>query len=219
MLHRLTPLLLLFTLTAVEASAQMVRAGGRAGQWETAVGIYATGSESSKGSNGSGIDVDSGYGITFGLGYHATQHLAVRFDASWSRPDYTAIFNTEEDGLTRIDHRLTMFNGQLNGVWNILDGDFTPYLQAGIGWTYIDSNVADGPPTTGCWWDPWWGYICSNFFSTYAETNFSWNVGAGLRYQLNRDMYLRGGYEMLTIDTSGVEPSFDAFRFELGWTF
>ena len=194
--------------------------GKRAGKWETTFGAYFTGSESSDGPNESSVDIDSGYGVGFSFGYNFTEHLALRFDGSWSRADYDAVLNTEDEGLVRINHRLSLFNGQINGVYNVLEGAFTPYLQAGIGWSYVDSNVADGPPATGCWWDPWWGYICSNFYLTYAETNFSWNVGAGLRYEFQRGMFVRGGWERTHIDGgSGADPRFDAYRVELGWLF
>ena len=208
-------------LCSVSAQAQWVSSKTqRAEKWETTIGFYGTGSESSDGSQGSSLDIDSGYGIGFSLGYNFTQHLALRFDGSWSRADYDAVLNTEDDGLVEINHELTAFNGQFNGVWNILEGNFTPYLQAGLGWTYIDSNVADGPPSTGCWWDPWWGYICAPFFSTYSDTNFSWNIGAGLRYEMGQGMFLRGGWEQTHIDGgSGADPTFDAIRLELGWFF
>jgi opacity protein-like surface antigen len=130
------------------------------------------------------------------------------------------LLNTESEGLVDINHRLTAFTGQVNGVWNVFDAALTPYLQAGFGWTYIDSNVSDGSPVTGCWWDPWWGYICSNFYETYDETNFSWNAGAGLRYEFDSSMFIRGGWERLNIDGGdGVDPGFDAFRLEFGWMF
>jgi opacity protein-like surface antigen len=208
-------------LLSFNAQAQWVSAPTqRAGKWESTFGLYLTGSESAGGINESSVDIDSGYGAGFSAGYNFTQNLALRFDGSWSRADYEAVLDSEDDGLVTISHRLSAFTGQFNGVWNILDGAFTPYLQAGVGWTYLDSNVSDGPPTTGCWWDPWWGYICSNFYSTYSETNFSWNVGAGLRYEFGRGMFVRGGWEQTTIDGGkGVDPSFDAFRFELGWLF
>jgi opacity protein-like surface antigen len=213
-----------FSLLTVAISgnawAQSAMLGKRAGQWETSAGIYSTSSLTASGSNGSSIDVDSGYGLAFSLGYNVTDQLAVRFDGSWTNPDYTAVVNTVEDGPFELDHELSLFTGQFSGVWNLLPGAFTPYLQAGIGWTYVDSNVADGPPTTGCWWDPWWGYICSDFFSTYSDTSFSWNIGAGLRYELSRSMFVRGGYELLQLDGGeGVDPDFDNFRIELGWKF
>lgn len=200
--------------------AQMASMVSRTGHWEGSIGLYGTSSESASGTNGSGIDVDSGIGIGFGLGYNFSEQLALRFDGSWTRPDYDARYTSEEGELVALSHELTLFTGQVSGVYRILPGAFTPYVQAGIGWTYVDSNVADGPPITGCWWDPWWGYICSNFYSTYTETNFSWNLGAGLRYDLNRDMFLRGGYEHVVIEGGeGVEPSFDSFRLEVGWKF
>ena len=215
-------LLLLFAI-AFQAQAQNQLLGGttkRAGNWEGTVGLYVTSSESNDGLNESSVDIDSGFGLAFSLGYNFSDHLALRFDGSWSRADYDAILDTEDEGLVEINHTLTLFNGQFSGVYNVLDGPFTPYLQAGIGWTFIDSNVTDGPPSTGCWWDPWWGYICSNFYSTYSETNFSWNVGAGLRYEMRNGMFLRGGYENVSIDgRNGVDPTFDGFRFELGWMF
>ena len=211
----------LLFLVSLNAQAQWVSAPTqRAGKWETTFGLYLTSSESADGLNSSSLDIDNGYGAGFSAGYNFTQHLALRFDGAWSRADYDAVLDTENDGLVNISHELSAFNGQFNGVWNIRDGAFTPYLQAGIGWTYLDSNVTDGPPSTGCWWDPFWGYICSNFYSTYSETSFSWNVGAGLRYEFGRGMFARGGWEQTHIDGgSGADPSFDAFRFELGWLF
>ncbi|MEM9758770.1 MAG: porin family protein [Pseudomonadota bacterium] len=214
--------LLLMLLSATPAVAEWwdASAGKRAGKWETSFGAYFTGSEASDGLNESSIDVDAGYGFSFSVGHNFSEHFALRFDGSWSRADYDAVLDTEEQGPVTISHRLTLFNGQFNGVYNFLEGAFTPYVQGGVGWTYIDSNVADGPPATGCWWDPWWGYICGDFYSTYSDTNFAWNVGAGLRYEIQRGMYVRGGWEQTHIDGgSGTDPTFDAFRLELGWMF
>lgn len=208
-------------LVAMSAQAQWVSsATQRAQKWETTIGFYGTSSESSDGLNGSMLDVDSGYGIGFSIGYNMSQHLALRFDGSWSRADYDAVLDTEDSGLVEISHELSLFNGQFNAVYNFFEGSFTPYVQAGLGWSYIDSNVSDGAPTTGCWWDPWWGYICAPFYSTYSDTNFSWNVGAGLRYEIGRNMFVRGGWEQTHIDGgSGADPTFDAIRLELGWFF
>ena len=141
-------------------------------------------------------------------------------DLEWLSPDYKATLLNDQGETTIIDHKFSQFNGRIKATYNFMDRPFTPYIEGGFGWTYVDSNVADGPPITGCWWHPWWGYICSSFFSTYSDSNFSWNVGVGLRFDLNRDMFIRGGYEMTTIDgNSSADPTFDAFRIELGWTF
>lgn len=192
----------------------------REGRWEVSTGLYLTGSERARGDNQSSLDIDSGLGLGLSAGYNFTANLALHFDASLFRADYDAVLDTENQGLVVIDHRLSAFTGQLKGVWNILDAAFTPYLQAGIGWTYLDSNVSDGAPVVDCWWDPWWGYVCSDFYSTYSDTNFSWNVGAGLRYEFKGGMFARAGWERITIDSGkGADPDFDAYRFEFGWLF
>jgi opacity protein-like surface antigen len=114
-----------------------------------------------------------------------------------------------------------VFNGAVNGTWNILKGNFTPYLQLGLGWTHVDSNVADGPPVTGCWWDPWWGYVCADFFSTYKDTRFSWNAGLGVRYDFQNRMFLKGSINRIFVDGAqdAADPEFDLWRVELGWRF
>jgi len=192
----------------------------RTGRWETTLGLYGTGEDGTTGPQKSSLDIFRGYGVGFSVGYNFTQNLAMRFDGTWSRADYDAVLNTEDEGIKIISHRLSNFTGQFNGVWNILDGPFTPYLQAGVGWTYLNSNVARGAPSTGCWWDPWWGYVCQNFYSTYRDTNFSFNVGAGLRYEFRRDMFVRGGWERVMIDgREGADPTLDNLRIEVGWLF
>lgn len=214
-------LLFIIVLMSVNAQAQWhAVSSDREGRWESGIGLYLTSSEQASGLNESSIDVDSGSGFSLNAGYNFTHHLALHFDAAWFRADYDAVLNTDNEGLVVIDHRLSGFNGQLKGVWNILDTAFTPYVDAGIGWTYLDSNVSDGAPSVGCWWDPWWGYICSGFYSTYSGSNFSWSVGAGLRYELRNRMFVRGGWERSSISGGqSVDPTFDVYRVSIGWLF
>ena len=193
----------------------------RDNRWEGTLQLLGSSSESSDGEMGSSIAVDSAVGFGFGFAYNFNEHFAIGFDGSWVRPKYTAVYNTEEDGLQTLRHKMTIFNGQINGIWNIINGAFTPYLQAGLGWTYIDSNVTDGPPVTGCWWDPWWGYICSSFYSTYSTTKFSWGAEAGLRYDFDNDMFIKGGYSLVNINSgnNSVDPSLNMWRLQVGWKF
>jgi opacity protein-like surface antigen len=212
---------LMLALVSTHAAAQQWRSGvKRAGTWDMTLGGYATSSEGQSGANQSAFDLDSGIGLAFGIGYNVNEHLSLRFDSNWVEPDYVAILNTEDNGLVRADSKLSIYSGHFNGVYHLLEGAFTPYVQAGLGWTYLDSNIIDGRPSTGCWWDPLWGYICAEFYSTYSDTRFSWNVGLGLRYEFSRQMFIRGGWEQTNIDGgSGGDPTLDAIRFELGWRY
>jgi opacity protein-like surface antigen len=208
----------LAALLLIGSSAAAAEQRGR--HWEGTLQLIGTSSESSNGEMGSGIDVDSEVGWGFGATYHFNPNFAVGFDGTFVRPKYTAVFNTDEDGLVSLRHRASIFNGHFNGTWNILKGDFTPYLQLGLGWTHVDSNIADGPPVTGCWWDPWWGYVCADFFSTYEDTRFSWGAGAGLRYDFDR-MFVKGSINRIELDagSNAVDPTFDMWKLEIGMRF
>lgn len=105
-----------------------------------------------------------------------------------------------------------------NGIFYFTEKPLAPFIQAGLGWTYIDSNVTDGPPSTGCWWDFWWGYVCSNFYSTYSSTDFAYGVGAGVRYDMVGNMFVKGSYTYTWVDSGAkVDQTFGQFRLELGW--
>jgi opacity protein-like surface antigen len=209
-------LLLLVVAPTVLAQGASIRAG----KWETTLQLVSSSSEKSSGDNGSSIDVESELGFGFGLGYNFTPNWSLGFDLLYVKPKYEAVYNSEEDGLVSLRHRMTIYSGQFNGTWNLMDGPFTPYLQLGGGWTYLDSNVASGPPVTGCWWDPLWGYVCSSYWSTYNDTSFSWGYGAGLRYELRNGMFIKGSVNRVEIDgVNGLDPSFDTIKAELGWMF
>jgi opacity protein-like surface antigen len=193
----------------------------RSRHWEATFQIIGSSSESTNGDNGSSIDFDSDTGWALGVTYNFNQHLAVGFDASFLSPDYSAVVVPDAGGTITVDHKADVFNGALNGTWNFLPGNFTPYVQAGIGWTYIDSNVVNGLPETGCWWDPWWGYVCANFYDTYDDNRFSWNGGVGLRFEFQNSMFVKGSYNKVWIDAgnNAADPDFDLWKVELGWMF
>lgn len=113
-------LLLTVFLFAVPALSMAQSYGnGRAQTWDFSLGaIYQQGS-SIAGDGGSSLDVDGVVGIGFNIGYNLTKNLNLSADFDYLRPDYTAIVVAEPnppDGSqtsTRIDHRLSQFNGRL----------------------------------------------------------------------------------------------------------
>ena len=113
-----------------------------------------------------------------------------------------------------------MVTTHFNAVYNITKGRLAPYLQVGAGWTYIDSNIANGPPIGGCWWDPWWGYICDGFQPTHTDTNYSYNYGVGVRYELANNMLLKASYGMVVTNMDHSEDmEVDVFKIEIGSVF
>jgi opacity protein-like surface antigen len=98
--------------------------------------------------------------------------------------------------------------------FNLLEGDLTPYVTGGVGWSFIDTNVPDGRAQSACWWDPWFGYVCGTFQDTKSLDELTYNVGVGLRWDLGSSISLRLGYERhwLELDQATSTPGFDQLK-------
>ena len=224
-MHKFSLIILVFLAPAI-SMAQGYNSG-RAHSWDFTIGGLYQKADVASGDGGSSLEVDDELGFGFNIGYNLSNHLNISADFDFLKPDYTAVVITEPnppDGsqeTTRIDHRLTQFNGRLKGTYYFTEGPFVPYIEAGFGWSNIDSNVASGPPQGFCWWHPWWGYICETFVSTFSATEFSYGGGLGLRYELAGDSFIKASYNLWLLDTSGprAEPELETFRIEYGWRF
>ena len=201
------------------ASAQMTR--DRAKTWEFGALVSGTSSESISGENGSGLEIDSETGWGFMGGYNFTNRLAVMGELNWVRPRYEATFVPEAGGQETINARLDVSTFQIKGVFNLLEGHITPFVEGGIGWTRVDSNIISSPPITGCWWDPWWGYVCDTFFNTYSDTRTSYSYAGGLRWEPAREWAVRASYGVTELDTSSntQDASLDHWRVDFTFRF
>jgi len=190
----------------------------RAGSWEASLALGNQSSEYVSGPEDTFVDVDSSASFGFGVHYNFNNHLSLGGEFQYVEPDYSARWSDGGSNSGTIDHEATIITVQLRGIWNILKGPLTPYLEASLGWTDMDSNVvSSGPPSGGCWWDPWWGYICTGFYDTYSESNLSYSVGAGGRWDISPRFALRGGYLRQFIDAGSrvSDPEFNMARIEL----
>lgn len=221
-------LLVLVLLVTVSTTAQAQRFNKktvhddlRRGQWEASLLIQSTSSVDLANDGGSSIDVDSGIGWGFTIGYNLNAHWNFSYKFSLDSPDYTATIVPEppegQDPIPRvISYQLDKYSHSLNATWNWFSGPLTPYLQGGIGWTRIDSNIPSQPPQTGCWWDPWWGWICDTTWRTYDTSDFSYNLGIGLRWDVNGALFLRGSYNREWVDIDSGDLDFDTLTLDLG---
>ena len=74
---------------------------------------------------------------------------------------------------------------------------------------------------TGCWWHPWWGYVCTSFQDTRTFDGLAYELGLGVRYDFNDVLAADGSYRMKWVDYSNATdtPSFDGFQLNLIWKF
>jgi opacity protein-like surface antigen len=73
----------------------------------------------------------------------------------------------------------------------------------------VDTNIATEPPQTGCWWDPWWGYVCTTFQDTKTIDGFTYEVGLGARYDFNESFSLSGSYRKTWHDWDHADGAVD----------
>jgi opacity protein-like surface antigen len=194
-----------------------VRPGGRGGTWEFNLPIMYNDSTTIDGQNGSFVDLKSSWGFGFGFGYNFNDHFQLNGLMGFNSRSYEAtIVNT--DGTTRqYKNWLESSTLSLNGVYYFMSGKITPFVSGGIGLAYVDTNIQTGAGSTSCWWDPWWGYVCSSYVPTKTENDLTYNAGVGVRFDIDRQFGLQAGYYKTWIDmgrASGT-PDFDTWRFDL----
>jgi opacity protein-like surface antigen len=197
-------------------------AAGRERTWELQASLFSTSSLSLKGEQGSGLAINSDLGFGVGATYNFNNHWALGFGLDWVSPRYTATYIPEAGPPAQtLRANMDTLSLQVNGTYNFLEGPITPFVQAGFGWTNVDSNIASGPPSTGCWWDPWWGYICDTFYSTYGDDLVSWSGAVGVRWDISPYFSLKGSYGILEMNTSPntQDASIDSFRADFVWRY
>jgi opacity protein-like surface antigen len=202
------------------APAALAQDRAQTGEFGVLIGDF--GGDTVTGIHGAALDFDSdiAWGITGG--YNITNRFWVGGEWTWSSPDYHLTRPLDPPSLiNRIDAEADISTILLKFAFNFLEGPITPYVEGGIGWVNVDSNVANGPPTTGCWWDPWWGYMCTSFYDTYSDTRDGWEVGVGIRWDLSDSMAVKGSYGETTVDTNHAvkDPVFNQWRLEFDWKF
>lgn len=196
-------------------------AGSRDGRFETSVILaYQKGmDETSEGGSALEMDNTAGWGINIGWNWTAKWNFSYRL--LLTKPNYLATLVLEDpDALPlMLDNKMSKTSHQLNATYNFREKAFTPFVSAGIGWTKLDSNIITGPPSTGCWWDPWWGYICFADWDTFASSEFTYNLGLGLRWDINNAIFTRAAYNREFIKLDNGTLNFDVAILEVGLMF
>jgi len=195
--------------------------GSRDGRWEGSVILaFQTGLDQDY-ENGSSLAIDSaaGWGLSFAWNWTENWNLSYRLVSA--SPKYTALVVPEETNIVpqTFEHKASKISHQFNVTYNFRKNAFTPFVNAGIGWSKFDSNVPSSPPEVGCWWDPWWGYICVSDWKTYKVSKFSYNLGAGVRWDINNALYTKASYTREFLDVENGSIDFDMAIFEFGMMF
>jgi opacity protein-like surface antigen len=197
------------------------RPGGRGENWDFILSPIYSESATIDGQGGSSVELNDDWGFGMGLGYNFNDNFQLNGLFNWSYRSYEATV-VKGDGTTgRYNNNMESTTLSLNGVYYPMSGNFTPFVSGGVGYTWVDTNIPDGPPVGTCWYDPWYGYWCDSYVPTKTESDFSYNAGIGVRFDVNRQFGLQAGYYKTWIDIGKASdtPDFDIWRFDFIFRF
>jgi opacity protein-like surface antigen len=209
---------LLAEAALAQSPAAPAQSAYRDKRWEFTIQMRGVEGKNYSFEGGSTVQTKDALGFGLGVSYNINPHFNLGGEFLWVSQDYSATVSGPSGPYTargNVDIGSFMFNA----TWNVLAGPVTPYLQAGIGSTTVDSNIATGPPASYC---GWWGfyYYCGTYVPTATETSFSYNAGVGIRWDFSREMFMRFGAQQQWTDFSGTTesyPSNTVWRLELGF--
>jgi len=217
-------LTLFLVLTACATAAAAQNSPPREKKWEFTLQPQYVHGQTFDSGNGSGGTVNSSLGFGMGIAYNLSNHLSLGGDFFWNSASYTATVAPAAGnggGPYTVQGTLQTSTIRFDATWNFLASDITPFVTGGIGSTYINTNIPNGPQTPVCWYDPWWGYYCGSYVPTKAAYYVSYSGGAGVRWDLDRSVFVRALFNRMWIDagSSVGTVSVDQYRIDVGFKF
>ena len=129
------------------------------------------------------VSIDTFFRGGVGVGYNLNQFWNVNFELAVGAPDFKAT----GDGYSTQQDTVYIGSGKLNLDWNILPGNITPLVSAGVG--FVTLTVDDPSGGVVCYPDYWWGPVC--YEETQTEAAFTWNVAGGLRANFAHGIFVK----------------------------
>ncbi len=192
-----------------------VMAQSRANSLEFILPIIYSPSSSFNGQGGSSADLNSDLSSGFGIMYNLNNHLQLGGMFTWNTRSYNANIVRDTGQINKASGTLDSSTIAFNATYYFMPSGVTPFVSGGIGSTFIDTNIPNGGASTGCWWDPWYGYVCSTYQSTKTQTAISYSAGVGMRFDVGRGFAVQGSYNKIWIDYSKSRPEIDGWKLDL----
>jgi len=200
-----------------------------AGDWEFRIGPVFTESKNIAFNGGSNANVDSTTGVKIGTGWYVSPHLAIGMNFAWANTSFNGTVcstsiacNAANPPSVHIENGHVDFSTlNFDGTYTFLEGPLKPFIVAGIGWQWLNTNIASAPPQTGCWWDPWWGYVCSTWQPTHGSSSFTYQVGGGLQFNFSRTFAINVDYRYSWFDLNNASgtPALGSVELMFVWRF
>jgi opacity protein-like surface antigen len=190
--------------------------------WQGRLGVNYQPTKDVDFDGGTAVEFNSSTGFLVGLGYELSEHFEIGANFTYDERDYEASIAGDAPGERfPVEGDLESMGLMFDLSYYFLTGRIRPFVTTGVGWNFVDTNIPTAPPQVGCWWNPWYGYICEDFQDTKNVDGFAYQLGAGVRYQINPKFSLSGSYKMNWVEFPKADgtPTFDAIQLILNWGF
>jgi opacity protein-like surface antigen len=203
-------------------NAQTSNIAGGTGDWEVRIGPVWMDSKTVNFDGGTSMKLDSNTGFKLGTGYYVTDALIVGGNFAYSRGDFSGTVASGAPGggghieNGHSDYSTLMFDA----TYLFIPGSaFKPFVEGGLGWTWVNTNIAAGPPQTGCWWDPWWGYVCSGYQPTVSNSSFAFQAGLGVQANFSHSFAVTAAVKdtWIKLANSSGTPGFPTIELMFNW--
>jgi opacity protein-like surface antigen len=188
---------------AALALSSITQAQERDEGWEVGLDVVYQDHSKLDFNGGTTVDLNTDVGLSLTFGYRISSQLELQFALDWSNVGYSANLIPQTGPSVGVDGSYQAFTPRANVQWNFMDGPITPFVMGGVGYSFIDTNIPNGRPSTGCWWDPWYGYICTSVQPTKSVDSFVYQIGAGVRWDVSDYTSARFAIENHWIDFGG----------------
>ncbi len=211
-----------FAITAIACLAVGLHAADtkRAGSWEMYLGPQYNMGKTLNLAHENSAKVNSSAALLFGFAYNFDEHISLGFMFNSTSANYKVSYRDEQGSDKTYSNSLYTSAFDLTAAYNFMEGAFTPYVMADLGMTYIDSGIPTGEEGTGCWWDPWYGYICAPVMSTYSANKLNYGAQLGLRYDTQSAVFFKAGIGLSHVDLDGTgDDTFTLYNVLVGFKF
>jgi opacity protein-like surface antigen len=170
---------------------------------------------------GSRLDLEDDIGLTLTFAYTFNPKFTLMFALDWNNLDYTGTLQSASvPGLSAdIRGEMETFTPRVNGTYYFMDGPITPFITGGLGWSFIDTNIPTGQVSVGCWWDPWYGQICTPYQPTLDVDGFAYQAGGGVRWDFADTFSATAAYNKSWVDLDRASSAPDVDQLRLGFVF
>jgi hypothetical protein len=212
---------LMLALAALPAFGQPIRGDSS----EAGLQLFVVGAKNYGFEGGASARNDGGVGMGVFIARNLNDYFSIGLEGQVAQWDYRAsVAPGAGNAGAGFDTTGSMETAavRLNGTWNLLSRPWTPFLTAGAGAIFLDTNLDSAAPANACWIYPWYGQVCGAEVPRGTLTRFTYTAGLGLRADfLGKQGFMRAyfGGEWIAFSEATSTVGYVQARLDFGLQF